>query len=41
MRAGVMPGGDEVCHGHHVWDGDECVRCGFLDLAQESGGGES
>lgn len=27
-----MPGGDAVCHGHHVWDEDECLRCGLLDL---------
>ena len=33
MRAGAMPGGDAVCHGHHVWDEDECLRCGLLDLS--------
>ncbi|RLK47601.1 hypothetical protein C7474_2193 [Microbacterium telephonicum] len=27
-----MPGGDAVCHGHHVWDEDECLRCGLIDL---------
>lgn len=32
MKAGAMPGGDAVCHGHHVWDEDECLRCGLLDL---------
>lgn len=32
MKAGSMPGGDAVCHGHHVWDEDECLRCGLLDL---------
>lgn len=35
MRAGVLPGGDEVCHGYHVWDEperpSECIRCGFID----------
>lgn len=33
MRAGAMPGGDAVCHGHHVWDEGECLRCGLLDLS--------
>jgi hypothetical protein len=28
----VLPGGEEVCYGYHVWEGDECVRCGLLDI---------
>lgn len=34
MKAGALSGGREVCHGYHVWDGDECVRCGFIDSAE-------
>lgn len=30
MKAGELPGGD-TCHGHHVWDEDECLRCGRID----------
>lgn len=33
MKAGALPGGDAVCHGHHVWDEDECLRCGLIDIS--------